>query len=674
MDMEQYMGIFIDESKEHLQTLNECILELEKEPENKDCLNEIFRAAHTLKGMAGAMGFEKMASLTHEMENVLDELRNGEKIVDEQVIELLFSCLDVLESLTYEITTGGTELTDVDSLIQLIRKLNLEVAATILEQEANCKNDRVFNSPDLSYLTSVIQEAAGSGFLTYRIKVWFAEDCLLKSARAFMVFRDLDEIGEIISSVPSVQEIEDEKFDQEIELIFLTKSSREEISSVINNISDVSVAAVESVNNLDKITENNSQNQENGKNEINNKELKFSNNIIDEQKNKYPKAMQTVRVDIERLDNLMNLVGELVINKTRLEQISSSNQLTHLNEAIEQIDRVTNELQNVVMKVRMVPIEQVFNRFPRMIRDLAKELNKEVELIINGKETELDRTVIDEIGDPLVHLLRNALDHGIEEPEIRLAKGKNSFGTIKLTALHEGNNVIIKIEDDGGGIDLEQIRKKAVEKGVVNEQDSKKLDESELLKLIFRSGFSTAEQITDVSGRGVGLDVVQYKIESLGGEIELETKLGQGSVFTIRLPLTLAIIQALLVKSINEIYAIPLTVIQETLSIKEDNIKRIQNHEVTTLRGEVLPLFRLNFLLDIPMPNSDHDSGHLELFIVVIRKGEKRIGLIVNELVGQQEIVIKSLGKLLNGVKGIAGATILGDGKVALILDVGTLF
>lgn len=668
MDMEQYMGIFIDESREHLQTLNECILELEKNPERKDLLNEIFRSAHTLKGMAGAMGFEKMATLTHEMENVLDELRNGQKSVKGQVIQILFSCLDALESLTYEITTEGIEKTEVDALIELIRGIDMEVAATT-EENLNYKNEDLFVYSDLPHLAPVIRAAIDAGVSAYRMKIQFTEDCLLKSARAFMVFRDLDAIGDIVSSIPSVQDIEEERFDREIEIVFLTEKTAEEVTYLIDNISDVSVVSIESV---EQWAVNDIDNKEKAVSETDTEENKFTHKP--EQNNRRFKSVQTVRVDIERLDNLMNLVGELVINKTRLEQISTTNQLPHLNDTIEHIDRITNELQSVVMKVRMVPIEQVFNRFPRMIRDLAKELDKEVELIIQGKETELDRTVIDEIGDPLVHLLRNALDHGIEDPATRQASGKNSYGTIKLTALHEGNNVIIKIEDDGQGIDPEAIRRKAVEKGLITEQDSEKLDESEILKLVFYSGFSTAEKITDVSGRGVGLDVVKYKIESLGGEVDLDTKLGQGSVFTVRLPLTLAIIQALLVKSIDEVYAIPLAVIQETVSIKEENIKKIQNNEVTTLRGEVLPLFRLNSLLDIPAKDSEDISLFSELFVVVIRKGDKRIGLIVNELVGQQDIVIKSLSKLLNGIKGIAGATILGDGKVALILDVETLF
>ncbi|HHV72075.1 MAG TPA: chemotaxis protein CheA [Clostridia bacterium] len=671
MDMEQYMGIFADEAKEHLQNLNDYILELEKDHDRKDLLNEIFRSAHTLKGMAGAMGFEKMATLTHEMENVLDELRKGEREVNLQIIQVLFSCLDALEALVNEIITEGVELTEVDSLIDTIKNLDSEVAAALEEELINkteeIKEEKINESQNLEYLETVIEKATELGLNTFKIKIKFAEDCLLKSARAFMVFRELDSIGEIVYSNPSVQDIEDEKFDQEIEVIVLTKKSKDHIIPLINNITDVKIAEFE------VIREGRPVNKEKNE-EIDKNDRVEPVNKADEHNHKRPKTGQTVRVDIERLDNLMNLVGELVISKTRLEQISLTNQLGYLNETIEQIDRITDELQSVVMKVRMVPVEQVFNRFPRMVRDLAKELSKEVELVIEGKETELDRTVIDEIGDPLVHLLRNALDHGIEKPEERLKAGKNRFGTIKLRALHEGNNVIIKIEDDGRGIDPQLIKRKALEKGVLSEQDLERLDESEILKLIFRPGFSTAQEITDISGRGVGLDVVKYKIESLGGEVELESRIGYGSTFTIRLPLTLAIIQALLVKSVNEIYAIPLAVIQETVSIREENIKRIQNHEVITLRGEVLPLFRLQNLLDIPPDSYNSSDNYSEIFVVVVRKGDKRAGLIVNELVGQQDIVIKSLGRLLNGIKGIAGATILGDGRVALILDIGTLF
>jgi two-component system chemotaxis sensor kinase CheA len=387
------------------------------------------------------------------------------------------------------------------------------------------------------------------------------------------------------------------------------------------------------------------------------------------QQDKKLKGGQSVRVDIDKLDSLLNLVGELVINKTRLEQIGITHKLADLVETIEQMDRVTTDLQAVVMKVRMVPVGQVFNRFPRMVRDLSHELSKEVNLVIQGEETELDRTVIDEIGDPLVHLLRNAIDHGIEEPLLRRQKGKNPIGEVRLIARHEGNHVVIAVEDDGSGINAEVIKRKAVERGIISQADAEKMDSAEAVRMVFLPGFSTADNVTDISGRGVGMDAVKTKIESLGGIVEVETKQNQGSRFKIRLPLTLAIIQALLVAVGEEKYAIPLGSIDSTINIQPSDIKTVQSQEVILLRGQIIPIVRLANILSVPRTQSEQQ----ELFVVIVHLGDHRAGVIVDTLIGQQEIVIKSLGKLLAGIRSIAGATILGDGQVALILDVGAL-
>ncbi len=375
-------------------------------------------------------------------------------------------------------------------------------------------------------------------------------------------------------------------------------------------------------------------------------------------------------MDIEKLDNLLNLVGELVINKVRLEQIGIMHRLTELTETLEQMDRVTTDLQTVVMKVRMVPIGQVFNRFPRMIRDLAKELNKEINLTIEGEETELDRTVIDEIGDPIMHLLRNSLDHGVEHPDDREAKGKPRTGEVGLIARHEGNNVVIMVTDDGKGIDADIIRRKAIEKGIISAEEAEALNDADAVCLIFLPGFSTAEQITDVSGRGVGMDVVRSKIESLGGHVDVETKIDEGSVFKIKLPLTLAIIQALLVKIQDEMYAIPLGSIDSTINISPDDIKTVKNKEVIVLRGQIIPIIRGADVLQVPKAEGEENE---DIFVVVVHIGDRKAGIVVDNLIGQQEIVIKTMGKLLAGLKVIPGATVLGDGRVALILDVSAL-
>ncbi len=678
MDMTQYIEIFTEEAKEHLQTLNECLLSLEKSPNELKLLDEIFRSAHTLKGMSATMGFEKMAELTHLMENVLSKLRTGEEKVTSQVMDVLFQCLDLLEQMVHSILEGGTGNIVNEDLIETLRKIDqgefnsnvheAAVTAEVVVVEQNLSNNNT--SPELvlnEYETTVVKEAISKGFIGYIIKVDIDETCLMKVARAFMVFRNIEELGEIVKANPSVQEIEDERFENSFELMIITKEPEDRVLYALNSIAEVSVGYIGEYN-FPEI----------GNTQIS-AVIKEESEIVAEkaapqiavQKDtaRKTKAMQTVRVDIERLDNLMNLVGELVISKTRLEQISSGSQLTDLNETIEHIDLITSDLQAVVMKVRMVPLEQVFNRFPRMIRDLSKELNKPVNLIIKGEDTELDRTVIDEIGDPLVHLLRNAVDHGIEAPEERRLKGKSPEATLRLEAWYEGNNVVIEVEDDGKGIPADIIRQKALERGLISSTESEQMDEQAIVNLIFQSGFSTATKVTDISGRGVGLDAVRTKIDSLNGSVQVETNSGKGSKFTIKLPLTLAIIQALLVQVDMETYAIPLSSIDETTHVAKENIKRIQDKEVMLLRGNVLPLVRLDEYLGTPNIDKTKD----EYYVVVVRKGEKQAGLIVDSLIGQQDIVIKTLGKLLNGITGLSGATILGNGHVALILDIGTL-
>lgn len=683
MDVNQYMGMFLDEAREHLQALNRCILELEENPENHQLLDEIFRSAHTLKGMSATMGFHDIAEITHEMENVLDMLRKGQLRVGSSIVDLLFTCLDFLEQLVEAIVSGSARKLDTEGLVKQLRdaaagnivninaardEASAAVAVTTIEQNEAPNVD--LNDVD----THVIHAANQKGLHTYEITVMLSEGCLLKAARAYLVFAALEDLGDIIKSVPDVTEIEQDNFERGFTVILVSGHAVNQIEQSIQAISEIEQVTVKPVE-VQDIVEEQPQNQASASVVTTEKE-KVSENVTSPspaaasapvQKNK---VNQTVRVDIDKLDTLLNLVGELVINKTRLDQIGSTHRLHDLVETIEAMDRITTDLQNVVMKVRMVPIGQVFNRFPRMIRDLARDLAKEINLVIEGEETELDRTVIDEIGDPLVHLLRNAIDHGIESPQERMAAGKSSMGEVRLVARQEGNNVVIEVIDNGKGIDGEALRNKAVEKGLMTRAEADRMDANEALRIIFLPGFSTAKEVTDVSGRGVGMDAVRSKIESLGGNVELDTRMGQGSRFTIRLPLTLAIIQALLITVGDEKYAIPLSTIDSTIRVSAGDIKTIQNREVILLRGSVIPIVRLERELQVPQ-NSDRDDD--ELYIVIVQIGEKRAGFIVDALIGQQEIVIKSMGKLLGGIRCIAGATILGDGQVALILDVGVL-
>lgn len=672
MDVSQYMDLFLAEAKEHLDSLNENLLALEKEPGDIKVLNEIFRSAHTLKGMAATMGFEGITELTHEMESALMLFKEGKVAVTPEVVDVLFRCLDTLDMMIENITEQGEQSYNYQPLIEDLRKLDKMRGGQppaypqegVQQGEARQEQPMEFNEFDIS----VMHAAAKSRYSSYYIKIGLAPGTVMKSVRAFMVFRALEEYGQIIKCQPPAQDLEEEKFDDSFEVVFLTQEPAEKILQSLEKIAEVSVLSLQSID-ADRLGEDDSNRAETAQPEKTAMPEKSAGQAAVEHDSAGGAAFRTVRVDIGRLDNLMNLVGELVINKTRLEQIGLTHRITDLLEAIEQMGRLTTDLQNLVMKVRMVPIKQVFNRFPRMVRDLARELNKEVQFIMEGQDTELDRTVIDEIGDPLVHLIRNALDHGIEQPDERIKAGKEKTALLRLAARHDGNNVIIMVEDDGRGIDIEKIRRKAVEKGLLTGKEGEYADEGEILKLIFQPGFSTAEVVTDLSGRGVGMDVVKSKIESLNGNISIETKKNVGTKVIISLPLTLAIIQALLVGIGGEQYAIPLSSIDETTFILPEQIKTVKNQEVMLLRGTVLPLLRLDRLLDIPTGNKSNG----ELFVVVVRKGERRVGLVVDLLVGQQEIVIKSLGQLLTGIRGIAGATILGNGQVSLILDVNSL-
>ncbi len=671
MDMNQYLEIFIEESQEHLQNLNQSLLGLETNPKDLKILNEIFRVAHTLKGMAGTMGFSGVTGLTHQMENVLDAIRNGKIDVNTEIVDVLFECLDYLDNSINSIASTGKEGSQkADAIIASLNNIqnNKPVAATTAkEQKAEAKEDHIkFNQYD----ENVIRKALQQGMNVFKIRVILAKDCMLKSARSFIVFQTVERYGEIFKSIPKVEDIEDEKFDNEFTIAIVTKEPDSLIKKELESISEVVEIRIDQIE-----VEVEAAAPEEAMQEIRGGsaasvaavEEKEGN---EETQNKKGKAGKTVRVDIDRLDNLMNLVSELIIIKTRMEGAGGESRSQDMTEAVEYLERITTNLHDAVMKVRMVPIERVFNRFPRMVRDLSKDLGKDILLNMSGEETELDRTVIDEIGDPLIHLIRNAIDHGIEEKDVRIANNKSSTGTVYLRAYQDGNSVVIEVEDDGHGINTEKILKKAVERGLISPSAANELDEKKAIELLFKPGFSTAEKVSDLSGRGVGLDVVKTKIESLNGIVEVESIRGKGSKFIIRLPLTLAIIQALLVTIGEEKYAIPLNVIRDITTINGATIRNIHGQEVVLNRSNVLPIVRLDKMLDV---ENSQSADSEELTAVVVKKGEKHAAFIVDTLIGQQEIVIKTLGKFLSGIKYIAGATILGDGQVALIVDTNSL-
>ena len=702
----QYMDMFLDESHEHLQSLNDGLLGLEDNAEDLSVLNEIFRNAHTLKGMSATMGYNKIAELTHEMEDVLDMLRKEQLKVSEDIIDTLFKCVDSLEQMINNVGNGDPEdLIDVSDLVAKLSSISKPgsapppAAAPAATAPATAPAAAAPAAPaaaatpliDLSETEkNVISEAQKGGMHGILLKVTLSESCLLKSARSYMVMNALDELGEVIKSIPPAEDLEQEKFERSFDVVLVTGAEEKAVSDAVMSISEVEKAET-SVIDLNAAAApppapapaaaapapaapaapaapppQAAATAPKPAAAAAKPAAKPAAAAAGAQKKSH--GSQSVRVDIEKLDVLMNLMGELVINKVRLEQIGQTHRLSELTETLEQMDRVTTDLQNIVMKVRMVPVSQVFNRFPRMVRDVTKELNKEINLTIEGEETELDRTVIDEIGDPIMHLLRNSLDHGVEMPDDREAKGKPRVGEVGLIARHEGNNVVIMVTDDGKGIDADVIRRKAVEKGLYSQEEVNKMDDADAVRIIFLPGFSTAEKISDISGRGVGMDVVRSKIESLSGHVDVETKVNEGSVFKIKLPLTLAIIQAMLVKVQEEMYAIPLASIDSTINIKPDDIKTVQNKEVIVLRGEIIPIIRMEQTLFVP-----HVKDADEIFVVVVHAGEAKAGIVVDRLIGQQEIVIKALGNLFMGLKMFSGATVLGDGRVALILDVATM-
>ena len=752
IDLSQYMGMYIDGSKENLDLMDKHLLALEQDPSNLEAVGEIFRAAHTLKGMSATMGFEKVAHLTHVMENILDKLRNHQLEVTSSIIDLVFETFDILRSLINDSIESTDSGVDLDGIVaKLNAAANGGGAAAKVESTTVAAPTAAPASPaspaapaagsadpakaaelaDISineFESQVLLEAGNNNQNIILVKVTLVPDCLLKAPRAFMVTRSLEELGfETIKSVPETKDIEEEKFDLSFKMVVLGPKTEADVKEAIEGISEIqSVLALK----------------------LKPEDFKVQSSMAAAPatpaptpapmpapaapvatpvatpvaapvaapmpqaapaqapvapppaaapaappavKSAPPKpaakpgakvaaekhANQTVRVDMRRLDELMNLAGELVINRTRLEEIGALHKLKDLNEALTRVSQISTSLQNVVMQVRMVPVEQLFERFPRMVRDLSKKLNKKINLVVEGKETEMDRTVIDEIGDPMVHLIRNSIDHGIELPEDRIAKGKPEVGTITLIARHEGNNVLIEVKDDGKGVDPTIVGRKAVEKGMFTQEQINKMSPEDIQKIIYLPGFSTAATVSDISGRGVGMDAVKAKLEDLNGVLELESKVNEGSKVTIKLPLTLAILPALMIRIGKEVFAIPLGSVFETMDITKSDINIVQHQEVTLLRGEVLPIIRLRNVLCVPTTDEEKkalDAKEDEISIVVCASGEKRAGFMVDELLGQQEIVIKSLGNLLSGIPGIMGATMRGDGDVALILDIPSFF
>ncbi|WP_024866432.1 chemotaxis protein CheA [Butyrivibrio sp. FCS014] len=705
MDVSQYLSVFLDEAKEHLQSLNDNIMTLEQDPENEDCINEIFRSAHSMKGMAGTMGYTRMQNLTHDMEDVFSDVRGGKIKIKSADIDVLLQCLDAIQGYVDNITENQDEGTDEhQNIIKALADIRngtsggdaaaapaadaapAAEAAPASDAPAGADGTTDYRAIKLDpSVKSTLEEAASQGKKIYGVTVHIQESCILKAARGFLVFKGLEEIGEIAVSDPSTQDIEDEKFEYSFSLVVITDESKEKVEEIVKAVSEVEGCEC---GEFDLSGAKSTEDKE---------EAPAPEPAAEPAKAAAPAPApaaaqapapaaaaggaggkkpvgkpvvnRTVRVDIEKLDVLMNLVSELIIAKNSLISAANTSGVSNVNEQIEYLESVTTNLHESVMKVRMVPIESVLQKFPRMIRDLNKTLGKKMELTMTGEETEMDRTVVDEIGDPLMHLIRNSADHGIESAELRAQRGKPDVGQIFLHAFQDGNSVVIEVGDDGNGIDAEAVKNKAIEKGVVTPEQAALLTEKQCVELLFHPGFSTAKQVSEISGRGVGLDVVKSKVESLSGEVTVRTKLGEGSTWVIRLPLTLAIIQALMVIIGEEKYAIPLDSIQSIEDVTPSDLKLVENREVINLRGSVTPIIRLNEVLDTESTKSPDE----DMVVVIARKGDQQVGLVIDELMGQQEIVIKPLGKYTAKCKFISGATILGDGEIALILDTNSI-
>ncbi len=658
------LPVFLAESEEQFQLLDEGLMELERSGENEELVQRLFRAAHTLKGMAGMIGHKRMVAVTHAMETALDGLRKGKYGVSNELIDPCFIAVDGLRVLFNEVVTSEESDINIQTILE-----GFEIFGVETERGSAPAKDSAADVATNANVNAVPVKEIGDRS-QYEITVHISKKTIASAARAFQVVMALQEIGEVIELVPGMDIIETAKPVDVLVAIIYSIENEEIIREKVNFVDE-----------LDTIQIINLQKSKINTPVIKSVEEKTVTESIEKQavERSVPTAAKqgvekTVRTSVERLDRLMNLVGELITDRNRLYQLRSiyehidvgENKADVLSETISHVGRITDQLQKEVMSIRMLPVSNVFNKFPRMVRDLAAKFNKKVDLIIEGEDTELDRSVIEEINDPLIHLIRNSLDHGIEPVDIRKQIGKPEVGKVYLTARHEQGRILLSVEDDGRGIDPVKIKASALRKGIISQNEHDTMSEDEAINLIFSSGLSTANQVSDVSGRGVGMDIVRNNIQKLSGSIQVETRSGKGSKFEIILPLTLAIVPTLLVQVLKQIFAIPLASVMETIKITRADIKTVNNNPVFVLRDKVLPLVSLTRVFNIETDSSERD----EWYVVVVVSGRTQIGLMVDTLLGQEEVVVKSLGPLFGEVQGVASAAILGDGKVILIMDV----
>lgn len=675
-DNSVYRDLFFEESDDNLQTLNDSILELEQEPDNIDLINSIFRVAHTLKGMSATMGYDVMTKLTHKMEDMFDLFKTGKMKVNTDHISLVFKCLDKLQELVddlrddkeleeSQITDLWNELDRVESSAGAGEAEAPAPAAAEHDEGALSTRFEHYDAAD----TDVVNEARADGMNAYVIAIRLDKETMLKGPRVFLITDHLEKEGEIIRTEPSADLLEEGDFDTDFRMIYLTKNGVDDVKHVIESNTEIDSYIVEE---FKEPSEEEDQPEEKPQAEEKKEEAEpAAEKKAEPERKPAPKAQtaahkaknQAIRVDLTKLDRFLNLVSEIVVYRNQLEDATDRESIGEIRDSLEQVSRLTSELQDLVLKIRMQQVSVVFSRFPRMVRDLSNQLNKEMKLEIIGEETELDKTVVSELSEPLIHLLRNSADHGIEDPETRKKLGKPEVGTITLAAYQEGNKVLITLSDDGKGLKPEIIKASAEKKGI----DTTGMTDREIQMLVFHPGFSTAKKITNISGRGVGLDAVQAKITELGGSIEMDSKVDVGTTFIIKLPLTLSIIQALMVQIGKESFAIPLDVVERVVMVREKDIMQTSTQEVCKFQEGLIPIIRTDRLLQVPSSDSD------KKYAIIVKIGKQYFGVLVDRMIGQQEIVIKKIDPMLQRIRKYQGATILGNGSIALILDVNAI-
>lgn len=680
------IAIFQEELEEKLQIINDNILLLERQQATPEVIQEIFRSAHTIKGSSAVMGYDKMTKLTHEIESLFDEIRQNRLEITPGLVDVLFEAMDALTELKEEIVSGTENSADINQILNKIagaRENHSSPAADPAQAEipTGVIVGKSAAAPDIELddtLEDVIREAELRGYYAYAMQIEFDGGCQMKEVRAFLLLETLEQAGEIIRTNPPAEEIQNGQFDNVIALAIITQADMDQVKNLALSVAEIYAADIKPLEPASSYAGNVPETAEQQAGVINLPQAVTAGQTDSESAGagkQDKKTIKTVRVDVEKLDTLMNLVGELVIDRTRLERFvdvfehsrGSDDLVEDILEISSHLGQVTTDLQDEIMKARMLPVAQVFNRFPRMVRDIAHKLNKEIDFQVSGKETELDRNVIEVIGDPLIHLLRNSIDHGIEEPGERQRLGKPAKGVLQLKAAYVESHIVITVEDDGRGIDVQKLKDKALKNGLISKEQYRQMSDREAMDLIFQPGFSTIEEdnVSDISGRGVGMDIVRTQIESINGNVDYTTWPGKGTRFSIKLPLTLAIIRALMVEHAGKTYAFPLTYVVETLNLNRSEIKRIRHSEVIVVRGQVYPLKRLEDVFNL----APAETGE-KIYVVIVGSGERKIGVVVDKLLGEQEIVIKALGAYLGQVEGLAGAAILGDGKVSLIIDV----